>query len=154
MEIEAKGSPASDELAQIVQSVFAVMTGVEVSPCRAAWFPGRDRLTAAVRLEGDGSRSVLIECDHAQACRLAGRFLSAQPPEQGDVVVSDVLGELANMIGGNLKCVLNQGADLSIPSVIDGSVGGFDPGRVDVVERLAFENEGEVFWVTVLAQRN
>jgi chemotaxis protein CheX len=145
---------ASEELAQIVQSVFAVMTGLDVSPCRARWFPSRDRLTAAVRLQGDGNRSVLIECDHAQACRVAGRFLSVAPPKTDDPVVSDVLGELANMIGGNLKCVLNQGADLSIPSVVYGSVEDLDPARVEILERVAFENDGEIFWVTVLAQRN
>lgn len=145
---------ASDELTQIVQSVFEVMTGLDVSPSEAAWFPSHDRLTAAVNLQGDGSEAVLIECDRAQACRMASRFLSVEPPERVEPVVSDVLGELANMIGGNLKCVMQQGADLSMPSVVAGDNDCAEPGGADILERLAFENAGEVFWVTILALRN
>ncbi len=142
------------ELAQIVESVFGTMLGLEIGECQAPWFPGADRLTAAVHLAGDWNGAVLVECDRGQACRFAGRFLSMDPPETVDDVVRDVLGELANMIGGNLKCVLTRGIRLSMPSVVDGSDYSLRVCGAEVRERLAFRCAEGPFWITILATRS
>ncbi len=141
------------ELAQIVESVFGTMLGLEAAESGTPWFPGVDRLTSAVHLAGDWNGAVLVECSRSQACRFAGRFLSMDPPGAVDDVVRDVLGELANMIGGNLKCVLTRGIRLSMPSVVDGSDYSLRVCGAEVRERLAFECAEGPFWVTVLATR-
>jgi len=63
----------------------------------------------------------VIECSRLQACQFAGHILSMDPPESVDDDVRDVLGELANMIGGNLKSNFSSQVRLSMPSVMDGS---------------------------------
>ena len=51
----------------------------------------------------------MFECTRDQACQLAGRFLAMDPPEAVDDDVRDMLGELANMIGGNYEeCTWRQ----------------------------------------------
>jgi hypothetical protein len=65
-----------------------------------------------------------------------------------------VLGELANMIGGNLKCVLTRGIRLSMPSVVDGSDYSLRVCGAEIRERLAFGCAEGPFWVTVLATRS
>ena len=142
------------ELAQIVESVFAAMLNLEVTQCEEPWFPGGNRLTAAVHLAGDWSGAVLVECDGEQACRFAGRFLSMDPPGVVDDVVRDVLGELANMIGGNLKCVLTRGIRLSMPSVVDGSDYGLRVCGAQIRERCSFQCAEGPFWVTVLTTQS
>jgi chemotaxis protein CheX len=139
------------ELAQIVESVFAAMLNLEVGECGTPWFPGEGRLTAAVHLAGDWNGVVLLECDRGQACQFAGRFLSMDPPATVDDVVRDMLGELANMIGGNLKSVLSRGIHLSMPSVVDGSDYSLRVCGAGVRERLAFQCANGPFWITVLA---
>jgi CheY-specific phosphatase CheX len=67
--------------------------------------------------------------------------------------VRDVLGELVNMIGGNMKCVLTRGIQLSMPSVVDGSDYSLRICGAAVRERLAFRCAEGAFWVTVLATR-
>lgn len=141
------------ELAQIVESVFATMMNLEAHESGTQWFPGGERLTAAVHLAGHWNGAVLLECDRDPARRFAARFLSTDPPGAGDDVVRDVLGELANMIGGNLKCVLMQGIKLSMPSVVEGSDYRLRICGAAVRERLAFGCEEGPFWVTVLATR-
>ena len=84
----------------------------------------------------------MLECDRQQACAFAGRFLSMEPPETVDDVVRDVLGELANMIGGNLKCVLAGGLRLSMPSVVDGTDYSLRVCRAGTRERLVFRVRG------------
>jgi CheY-specific phosphatase CheX len=73
-----------------------------------------------------------------------------EPPDTVNDDVRDVLGELANMIGGNIKCAVASGLKLSMPSVTDGSDDGV---RIcgSKFHRLGFECEEGPFWVTLLA---
>jgi len=151
MPIESTIEIAPGDLAQIVESVFETMLGLESVQCEAPWFASGDRLTSAVHLAGDWKGAVLLECNRRQACHFTGRFLSMDPPDAVDDVVRDVLGELANMIGGNLKCVLSHGIHLSMPTVVDGSEYYLRVCGTEVRNRLAFQCAEGQFWVTVLA---
>ncbi|MGB7759626.1 MAG: chemotaxis protein CheX [Bryobacteraceae bacterium] len=142
------------ELAQIVESVFATMLGLALHRCGTPWFPNGDRLTAVLHMAGDWNGAVLLECDRRQACQFASGFLSMDPPGSVDDVVRDVLGELVNMIGGNMKCVLPSGLRLSMPSVVDGSDYCVRVCGAIVRERLAFQCAEGPIWVTVLATRS
>lgn len=139
------------ELVEIVESVFGTMMNLVTAVATTQWSPDHNRLTAAVHLAGEWNGAVLFECAPAQACRFTGRFLSMDPPDNVDDVVRDVLGEIANMIGGNLKCVLMRGIHLSIPSVREGCARGTSSRLTRVRERLAFQCEDGWFWVSVVA---
>jgi len=144
-----------EELAQIVESVFAAQLGTEAFRCDAPWFADGSRLTASVHLAGSWNGAVLLECGPREACQFTGHFLAtAMPgmpaPREVDDVVRDTLGELVNMIGGNLKCVLSPGIQLSMPSVVEGSEYGLPGCGGEVRERLAFRCADGVLWITVL----
>jgi chemotaxis protein CheX len=140
-------------LTQIVKSVFVTMMNVEVSPSETRWDPAVDRLTSFVQLTGAWNGAVVIECSRRQACRFAGLILSMDPPDKVDDDVRDVLGELANMVGGNLKSEFLPGVRLSMPSVMDGSDYDLRICGSEVWERSAFECSEGVFCVTVLATK-
>jgi chemotaxis protein CheX len=154
MPTEFSTETLTSALAQIVESVFATMMSLEVAECGTPWFPSGDRLTSALHLAGEWNGAVLLECDRLQACRFAGRFLSMDPPGTVDDDVRDVLGELANMIGGNLKCVLTPGIQLSMPSVVDGSDYSLRVCGAKVCQRLAYQCAEGHFWITVLTGRS
>lgn len=142
---------SAGEVAQIVSSVCQTMLGIESTVVDLPWFPNCQRLTAAVQLAGDWNGAVTIECDPRQACLFAGRFVSMETPEAVDDMVSDVFGELANMIGGNLKSALSRGIHLSTPSVMDGGNYTLRFCGAKVRERIAFECVDGPFWVTVFS---
>jgi len=142
------------ELARIVESVFATMVGLEVRACEAPWSPNGEHLTAVLHMAGDWNGAVLLECDRRQACQFAGRFLSLDPPNCVDDDVRDVLGELVNMIGGNMKCVLPPGMQLSMPSVVNGSDYCLRVCGAVIRDRLAFESAEGPIWVTILVTRS
>ena len=150
MEAELKIEVHPAEVADIVRSVFETMMSLEVMVSSAAWIPGDDRLTSAIHLAGDWNGAVLLECSRYQACVLAGRFLSIPTPDQVDDDVRDVLGELVNMIGGNLKCILSRGIRLSMPTVVDGRAYALRVCGAESSERLAFQFEEGTFWIGVL----
>ena len=137
-------------IAQIVESVFDAHMGLSLYETGTQWFPAPDRLTAAVHLSGEWNGALMLECSRRQACRFAGRFLSMDPVDSVDDVVRDVLGELANMIGGNLKSILARGIHLSMPSVVDGEYSYRVCGS-EIRDQLAFQSEAGTFWVTVLS---
>jgi chemotaxis protein CheX len=140
------------ELAQIVEYVFRTMICLEVSESDQPWLHSSDQLTATIHLAGDWNGVLALGCGSKQACAFAGRFLSMEKPEMVDDVVRDVLGELANMIGGNLKCVLAGGLRLSMPSVVDGSDQNLRVCRAGIRERLVFKSVEGIFSVAVLRE--
>lgn len=140
------------ELTQITADVFETMMGLAVSPCEKPWSHSADRLISTVHLSGHWNGAVILEWDRAQTCRLAGRFLSMDPPADVDDVVRDVAGELANMVGGNVKALLSQGIRLSIPSVVDGSDYSLRLCGSPPPLRLALKCDEGVFWVSLVRQ--
>jgi chemotaxis protein CheX len=153
MPTDANVTILRDDLRQIVESVFDTMLGLEVRAVDTPWFANGDRLSSAVHLAGHWNGAVLLECDMNQACRLAGRFLSMDPPSAVDDEVRDVFGELANMIGGNMKCVMTPGINLSMPCVVNGIDYTLRVCGAEVRDRLSFESAEGLFWVTILESK-
>lgn len=137
-------------LVRTVGSVFVTMLGLDVSPSEVPWRPAEDRLTSYVQLSGDWNGAVLLECTRRQACLFAGLILATDPPEVVDDDVRDVLGELANVIGGNMKCGMSTAARLSMPIVIDGGEYDLRIFGSKSRERLTFQSSEGPFWVTIL----
>src|SRR5580704_15397225 len=91
-----------EDIEAVVASVFATMMELDTWPSGLPC-PGFDGLlTAAVYLTGEWQGAVRIHFAHRQACQFAGRFVGIPAPESVDDDVRDVLGELANMVAGNL----------------------------------------------------
>jgi CheY-specific phosphatase CheX len=153
MSIEVETAAMPGLLSETVLAVFETMVGLAVEEHGAEWEPGARRLTAAVHLSGEWNGAVLVECDHVQACRFAAHFLSIPLPRDVDDVVRDVLGELANMIGGNLKCVLQRGIVLSSPVIVEGADCSVRiPGEF-ARERRGFATPEGDFRVTLVSAR-
>jgi chemotaxis protein CheX len=110
-----------EDLARIVVSVFQTMLQLDTEPAKSTWTPAPDGLTAAIYFAGAWKGAVLLECTRPQAFEFTHRLMSIDPPGSVDDDVRDSLGELANMLAGNLKSVLPHGIDLSMPSVVAGS---------------------------------
>jgi chemotaxis protein CheX len=140
--------PRTEDLAEIAVSVFSTMLGLEfqegLSVDRCPTSP--HMLTATVQLAGEWKGAVLLHCQEAQAREFAARFLSMPPPDSVDDDVRDVLGELANMIAGNLKCTLRPGIRLSVPCVVDGYRDSFRSSGTVICE-LSFQTDSGPFWL-------
>ena len=140
-----------DMLEGIVKSVFITMMGLDVSNSEAPFHSHGERVTSFVHLTGGWSGAVVFECTKQQACTFAGRILCMDPPESVDDDVRDVIGELANMIGGNMKSGMAPGVRLSMPTVMEGTDYDVRVCGSQLLERLGFECEDGNFWVAVFA---
>jgi CheY-specific phosphatase CheX len=105
------------ELDRIVSDVLGVMFSANSEP--SGHTLGSDSFTSTVSFAGEWKGAVLVRCGVGTAEKLAQRLLKLQEVSAEDV--ADAMGELANMIGGNLKSVLPPGVILSVPTVAPGS---------------------------------
>jgi chemotaxis protein CheX len=138
-----------ENVEQVVETVFKTMLGLNVEPYPIPWDRPQDMITAAVYFAGVWRGAVLLECTRAQAIAFAQLFLPIASPRIDDDV-RDALGELANMLAGNLKSVLTKGVMLSMPSVIEGSDYSLKICGNGRVERVPFWCVDDVFGVTLV----
>ena len=137
------------EIEETIASIFETMLGIWVTPVDQEPASEATRLAASVHFTGSWSGVVILEVSPEQACALAGRLLSMETPERVDDDVRDVIGELANIIAGNLKSAIAPGATLSIPEVVDGGFSLRICGAT-VSQTQVFESEGGTFSVSLI----
>jgi CheY-specific phosphatase CheX len=135
---------------QVVEMVFSTMLGLKAEPYPMPWVRPPDMVTAAVYFAGAWRDAVLLECTRCQARTFAQFLMSISPPATVDDDVRDALGELANMLAGNLKSVLPGGVALSMPSVIEGSDYSLQICGNRSIERVPFWSAEDIFGVTLV----
>jgi CheY-specific phosphatase CheX len=119
------------ELDHVVSDVLGVMFCAS-SEQSTAEQPGNNSYTATVGFVGEWRGAVLVRCGIPTAEKLTRRLFKLDTISAEDV--ADSMGELANMIGGNLKSVLPPGVMLSVPNV---ALGG------DLAVRICGGNESK-----------
>ena len=139
-----------EDLEAVVTSVFATMMGLEVRPSMEPCPGAAGLLTAAVYLTGEWNGAACVHVEPAQACAFAGRFLGMPAEDSVSDDVRDVMGELANMIAGNLKCTLAPGIRVSVPSVTDGAEYSVRVCRASTVCRSGFQTDAGPCWVSLI----
>jgi chemotaxis protein CheX len=138
------------DLAQIVVSVFQTMLNLEIAPADVSWTTKPDTLTAAIYFAGTWKGAVLLECNPTQAFEFTHRLMAIDLPACINDDVRDTMGELANMLAGNLKSVLPHGIGLSMPSVVEGTDYSLRICGGNLVDRMPFSSEKGVIWVTLI----
>ncbi len=136
-------------VAQVVASVYETMLNVSVQelaePCEAL----QSAFIGAVYYAGNWQGALLVECTREQAMEWAGRLMSLDPP----IALEDTrdgLGELTNVIAGNLKPLLPPGVGLSLPSVVQGSDYSLQICGGNLSETLCFQDHLGSFHITLV----
>jgi chemotaxis protein CheX len=138
------------ETRQIVLDVFSSMLKMDVEQIGETGDLNLPITTATVHFVGSWKGALRIECTHEQIFEYTKRLLGIDLPSRVNEDVCDAFGELANMIGGNLKAVLPPTVQLSMPSVVRGVDYAMRICKTAQACRLAFNSEKGVFWVTLV----
>lgn len=112
--------PTRDDLVEIVEQVWSAYLDPEeinpLIPLDDVAFHGD--LHSSVSITGSWHGHVVVACSAGAAKLAAGAFLAMEPEEVSDADLADVLGELANIVGGNVKSMLPDGCFISLPHVV------------------------------------
>lgn len=138
-------------VAEIVEMVCTSMLGLEVLPGEArSACPGERALVGCVQLTGSWSGAVLVSCtgDFAQlvAQLIFGATTASSDEER------DALGEITNMIAGNLKTLLPSPSFLGLPTVSDSVDGVLEVMRSHVVEKFDLRAAGHPVSVVLITR--
>lgn len=117
--MSALQSTYENEISQIVTDTFQTMLATDTAPTAAAPY-GENVVTALVSFGGSWKGALALECGDRQAVLFAQRFLQMDDITEVNGDVCDSMGELANIVAGNLKSVLPSGLGLGTPSVVQG----------------------------------
>lgn len=114
------------KLAEVTKGVFATMIMLDVEdgePLAEPVVNFHETITSMVGLAGSYSGILAVHCPKSLALRIASSMLGIDVTDIDDDV-NDAMGEIANMVGGDVKHLFSpKGSDinLSIPTVIYGS---------------------------------
>lgn len=108
------------EIGQVVSDVFDSMLRCHAEPAEDTGIAEAGIIIAAVFFAGSWKGAVLLECGRNEALAFASRLMRMDRSAVNDDDAHDAMGEIVNMIGGNLKSVLPHGVGLSLPSVVKG----------------------------------
>ncbi len=106
------------EILHVVESVFETMLEMSVSDYRQVNLDRCWPLSALIHYVGEWTGAVVIQCEFPLAEQFTRQFLRnliASEIYRDDM--KDTLGELVNMVGGNLKAILPGGIQISAPVV-------------------------------------
>jgi chemotaxis protein CheX len=142
------------DFAEVVEGVFTGMLGFGLVRTHGDTLPdpGEARFIGTVHITGSWSGSVVIECPERLGRIVAGSMFGSEPGDVSDDELVDVVGELANMIGGNVKALLEGDSSLSLPTVVRGSDFRVIVPGTHLARALSFECDGHVFEFRVLAK--
>jgi CheY-specific phosphatase CheX len=101
-----------------------------------------------VEIDGPWRGRVTVSCSEQLATTITAQMFEMDPAETTKAELVDAMGEIANMIGGNVKALLPGPSKLSLPLVYHGQA--ITPTADDSGTTWTFTNEGERFCVTMV----
>lgn len=109
-----------EQVAEIAGQVWESFLGLGLEPSPPEPAVGTV-MTGLVGITGAWQGSIVVRCSSAHAAAAAEAMFAAEPGSLEQSEVADALGELTNMVGGNIKSLLPEPSSLSIPSVTGGT---------------------------------
>jgi len=143
--------PDETQVRSVVRSVWSTQLGLEIQtiggPIPA---PTSPTLTAAIHISGDFHGAIRLECSRNLIRRAAAIMFAV--PESGltEDDERDVVGELTNVVAGNLKALIPGSNSISLPTIIEGSDYRVSTLDVESSDDFGFTLEGETMIVTVV----
>ncbi len=113
---------SSDDVAQIVQEVWSSMLGLDVEPLEAEIDSSGPAVAGSVGVSGAADCLISMEMQAAAARAVAAAMFGLSDADVSDDDVADAVGELTNMVGGNIKSLLPEPSTLSLPVVAQGTI--------------------------------
>jgi chemotaxis protein CheX len=146
--------PDTYDVEQIVGDVFgSFLGGDDALPLPGVAVDGDTAVTASVSITGGWEGHVVFGCTTSASRTAAAVLLAMGEDELAEADVADAVGELANMIGGNIKSLLPGPSALTLPLVNLGGAAMHLPSATESV-RLDLTWQGEPIRISVWASNS
>ena len=109
------------EIEEIARDVWSSLLGLTVTAAAAPVACPEEVVTAVVTVAGDAPGAVSVQTSGSGAREAAAAMFMMGADEVGPAEVADAMGELTNVVGGNVKTLLPGSNRLSLPVVLGGA---------------------------------
>jgi chemotaxis protein CheX len=143
------------QVSEAVESIWSTMLGLEATPASgtAAKAPKLTTLTGCIQITGAWQGAIKLECSGSVARRVAAIMFNIDACDVTGDEINDAVGELTNIVGGNIKSLLPEPSQLSMPAVTEGTDYLFIVPNSRPMAHLSFFCEGKPFHVTILESK-
>jgi chemotaxis protein CheX len=133
----------------ITRTIWATLFDLPLELGDAAGLGAESSVTSCVQIDGEWHGALVLKCPMALAQTLTAQmFQTESAPDLDDV--RDALGELANVVGGNVKALLPAPSQISLPAVAIGSDYELSVIGTSKVASVSFRCDGHPLIVTLL----
>jgi len=141
------------EIHEVVRSIWDTVLGLDIQPSSPSDLPRNDHgcLTGFIQIAGAWEGAIVCLSSELLVRKAGGVMFGMDPAALTVELLHDALGELTNMVGGNLKALLPGPSFLCLPAVVEGSdYSVCVPSTWPVIE-VEFSSQAEPFTVKLLA---
>jgi len=140
-----------DQIVRVTKDVWTTVLSLDVKTLNEDTGTDQKRVASFVQIMGTWEGSIILDCTPHLSKLFASKMFSMPLDEIQDEEILDALGELINIVAGNLRAFLPQPCQLSLPAVVD----GWDytlrfPGGRGVHQTLFECGSGQSFGITIL----
>lgn len=140
------------ELAEVIETVWTTtlgssVTNIEHDP-NAEFGPGA--IEALLDIKGEIGATVVLECSESMARDAAASMFGVDASDASSRDLCDAVGELVNIIAGNIRGLISTPSKLGLPTVHEVSGAENSASQIAPGEALHFECKGMPFQVALI----
>ena len=133
--------PSTEDIFNIAHSVLDTMLHVEAAPRESSSTAVDEDVTGCIQISGAWRGAVILQSSEDFARQAASQMLSISREDVTRADMQDVMAEITNMIGGNIKSQVPGPSYLALPSVTTGGNFSFHLANSKAVKDVALEVE-------------
>ena len=133
-----------------VQQLFQSMVDLDVAPTGVDQWGSLRPIIGIIHLSGGWDGFVLTGFEPSLAGFVASHMMAQPGVPVSEDELRDVVGEVANILAGNLKCLIPVWTEMSIPAVIEGTVSRKMELESSPLKRFYFTTVHGRFWLTLV----
>jgi chemotaxis protein CheX len=139
---------STEEVVQLTQEIWSALLAPQGTPqLELDDLPGYEVL-ATTDITGEWNGTVCVACSRAAARRVTSVMFEIPDEDLGETDVRDAVGELVNVVGGNIKGLLPGPTVLSLPKVVEGGELSLPP-HLELAQEVRFSWMAEPVLVSV-----
>lgn len=146
VDLHLQVGPAERAVRQLFQSMFHL----DVSPTNVDQWGCVGPIIGITHLSGGWDGFVLTGFEPSLAEAVASHMMEQPGDAVSEEDLRDTVGEVANILAGNLKCLIPAWTQMSMPMVVEGTVSRKMELESSPVRRLYFTTLQGRFWLTLV----
>ncbi|MEE4273979.1 MAG: chemotaxis protein CheX [Thermoanaerobaculales bacterium] len=143
--------PNPEQVRNIVHTVWSTQLGMDIHDSEfTPEMTEAETLTAAVHITGDFRGGIVVECSRLLVRRAASVMFSRPAEDLSPDDERDVIGELTNVVAGNIKALVTGANSLSLPTIVEGTDYQVSSMDVKTSDEYHFALDGEAMTLTLV----